>query len=780
MEIEQTVNKRKKITRLLLILLIILLSLVCIKYLISKSSKYISENGKSSMGAVVEQIQQTYDLQVSGYYSQLQLVEEFLLHERELSLETDTNKSFFEAWEKESESTLIFLQENGQAISAGGTKMRIDMPSKFLLDLKNGYNIGKLVRLDYDQKKKDGYLVAIPCQEYTINGETYTAIGTVYDHSKLDSMLKLKGYDGKAYLFMLDDDGNITYTNLSGDKYQRNYSLLKHLKGEQAITEEEADLFKKKFDNRESGVALLGKQNPYYLGYCPIESNNTILVCIVARGVVDNVLTDYQKTVLFTTILMAGFILLLFAGLFYSISRLSLADQKAEYEKRNNELHLQTMKEMEVVNQKLKKAKNVATEALQTAENANKAKTDFLSNMSHDIRTPMNAIIGITSLIRHDAGNKAKVIEYADKIDISSQHLLGIINDVLDMSKIEAGKTVFKYSDFSILDLVQELNTIFHTQIYEKQQTLTIIKENIQHEWVNGDQVHLMQIFSNLLSNAVKYTQEGGEIQFFVEECETKSSVYAKYRFLVSDNGMGMSADFKDTIFDAFTRAESSLTNKIQGTGLGMAITKNLVEAMGGTIDVESELGQGSCFEVLMDLKIAEDRTVALAAQEETDEQDGNILQGMRFLCAEDNELNAEILTELLKIEGAECTICENGEEILKAFEQSAPGDYDMILMDVQMPVMNGYEATKAIRRSSHEVAKKIPIIAMSANAFSEDVQHSLAAGMNAHISKPVEMKVLEKTIRSIKSGGGGVPNRRSLYSDEWKVTGYRRIKKDS
>ena len=782
MEIEQTVKKRKKITRLLLILLMILLSLGCIKYLISKSSKYISENGKSSMGAVVEQIQQTYDLQVSGYYSQLQLVEEFLLRERELSLETDTNKSFFEAWEKESESTLIFLRENGQAISAGGTKMRIDMPSKFLLDLKNGYNIGKLVRLDYDQKKKDGYLVAIPCQEYTINGETYTAIGTVYDHSKLDSMLKLKGYDGKAYLFMLDDDGNITYTNLSGDKYQRNYSLLKHLKGEQAITDEEADLLKKKFDNRESGVVLLGKQNPYYLGYCPIESNNTILVCIVAKGVIDNVLRDYQKTVLCTTTLMAGFILLLFAGLFYSISRLSLADQKAEYEKRNNELHLQTMKEMEVVNQKLKKAKNVATEALQTAENANKAKTDFLSNMSHDIRTPMNAIIGITSLIRHDAGNKAKVIEYADKIDISSQHLLGIINDVLDMSKIEAGKTVFKYSDFSILDLMQELDTIFHTQIYEKQQTLTIIKENIQHEWVNGDQVHLMQIFSNLLSNAVKYTQEGGEIQFFVEECETKSSVYAKYRFLVSDNGMGMSADFKETIFDPFTRAESSVTNKVQGTGLGMAITKNLVEAMGGTIDVDSELGQGSCFEVLMDLKIAEDRTVALAAQEETDEQDGNILQGMRFLCAEDNELNAEILMELLKIEGAKCTICENGKEILKAFEQSAPGDYDMILMDVQMPVMNGYEATKAIRRSSHELAKTIPIIAMTANAFSEDIQHSLAAGMTAHVSKPVEMKVLEKTIRSIKSGsvGGGVPNRRLLNSDKWKITGHKRIEKDS
>ena len=707
------------------------------------------------MGAVVEQIQQTYDLQVNGYYSQLHLLEDSLIQEEVRSIELDRNKKFFEAWQKESESTLIFLQENGKAITTDGTKLRVDMPSKLLLDLRNGYNIGKLVSLDYNQKKKDGYLVAIPCQEYTINGETYTAIGTLYDHSKLDFMLSVKSYNGNAYLFMLDNDGNITYTNQKEDKFFRNYFLLKHLKGDQAITEEEADSLQKKLDGREQGVELLGSDKPYYLGYCPIENNNTMLICIVEKSVVDNVLKDYQKTIVFETILMAGFILLLFAGLFYSISRRNLADQKAKYEKRNNELQKQAMKEMEESNKKLKKAKDIATEALQTAENANKAKTDFLSNMSHDIRTPMNAIIGMTSLIRHDAGNKDKVIEYADKIDISSQHLLGIINDVLDMSKIEAGKTVFKYTDFSMPDLIEELNTIFQPQIAERNQTLMVIKENIRHEWVNGDQVHLMQIFSNLLSNAVKYTQEGGKIQFLVEECETKSSVYAKYRFLVSDNGMGMSADFKETIFDPFTRAEGSVTNKIQGTGLGMAITRNLVEAMGGTIDVESELGQGSCFEVLIDLRIAEDRSVSSTVQEEKNEQNDNIFQGMRFLCAEDNELNAEILTELLKIEGAECTICENGEEILKTFEKSAPGDYDMILMDVQMPVMNGYEATKAIRRSSHELAKKIPIIAMTANAFSEDIQHSLAAGMNAHVSKPVEMRVLEKTIRSIKTGGG-------------------------
>ena len=486
----------------------------------------------------------------------------------------------------------------------------------------------------------------------------------------------------------------------------------------------------------------------YFYGLRRMDNAEWTLIFLVPA---EYVATNTLRLVNFVTLFIVIFTVIASVCVMLGISFVMRRNQQEaiRVERENNA-------KLETVNTELRQAKKAAEEAFQVAQEASRSKSSFLANMSHDIRTPMNAIIGITSLIRHDAGDKSKVIEYADKIDTSSKHLLGIINDVLDMSKIEAGKTVFKYSDFSIVDLIQELDTIFYSQIYEKKQIFTITKENIWHEWVNGDRVHLMQIFSNLLSNAIKYTQEGGEIQLLAEECESNSSVYAKYRFLVSDNGMGMSAAFKDTIFDAFTRAESSLTNKIQGTGLGMAITRNLVEAMGGTIDVESEPGQGSCFEVLIDLKIAEDRTAALAAQEETDEQDGNILQGMRFLCAEDNELNAEILTELLKIEGAECTICENGEELLKSFEKSAPGDYDMILMDVQMPVMNGYEATKAIRRSSHELAKKIPVIAMTANAFSEDIQHSLAAGMNAHVSKPVEMRVLEKTIRSIKSCGGG------------------------
>ena len=721
----------------------ILLSLGCIKYLISKSKKYISENGKSSMGAVVEQIQQTYDLQVSGYYSQLQLVEEFLLRERELSLETDTSKSFFEAWEKESESTLIFLQENGQAISAGGTKMRIDMPSKLLLDLKNGYNIGKLVCLDYDYKKKDGYLVAIPCQEYTINGETYTAIGTVYDHSKLDSMLKLKGYDGNAYLFMLDNDGNITYTNQSGDKYLRNYSLLKHLKGEEAITEEEADLFKKKFDNRESGVALLGKQNPYYLGYCPIESNNTILVCIVAKGVVDNVLMDYQKTVLFTTILMAGFILLLFAGLFYSISRLSLADQKAEYEKRKNELHLQTMKEMEVVNQKLKKAKNVATEALQTAENANKAKTDFLSNMSHDIRTPMNAIIGFTGIaMKNNPSDEVK--NCLEKIDESSEHLLSLINDVLDLTRIESGKVNYNPVPANVKNITDSALDITKGFLTNRDINFKIQREEAKIPNVLADPARLRDVLVNILSNAVKFTPDGGTITFEARCQEKGGDGYIHMRYRISDTGIGMSEEFTKEVFEEFAQEDSGVRTQYHGVGLGMAIVKKYVDMMGGTISVHSKKHEGTTFTVDIPLEITD---------KECNKSDTGIsekvnLTGVNVLLVEDNELNAEIAAVQLEEFGMNVERAVDGKNAVEIFRNHPEGTFDVILMDIMMPEMNGYEAAKAIRAMNDRPdGKNIPIIAMTANSFAEDVQASLDAGMNAHLSKPIVIDEVIKTI---------------------------------
>ena len=602
-----------------------------------------------------------------------------------------------------------------------------------------------------DNQSEMVFLQRLPEPIELQNGEEKTTIsyfGISQNMEQLNPYFSCDAYNGNNSVYVLDDNGFKLFNSNQVEliKGHNVFSVLQNMK---YLHNSSFDKTKVELEEKGcsySNAILDGTE--YFYALKRLENAEWTLIFLVPA---EYVATNTLRLVNFVMVFIVIFTVIVAVCVMFGISLVMHRNQQESIRvERENNARLET------VNTELRQAKRAAEEAFQVAQEANRSKSSFLANMSHDIRTPMNAIIGMTSLIRYDAGDKGKVIEYADKIDISSQHLLGIINNVLDMSKIEAGKTVFKYSDFSIVDFIQELDTIFHSQIYEKQQTFTITKENIRHEWVSGDRVHLMQIFSNLLSNAIKYTQEGGEIQFLVEEYETKSRAYARYRFLVSDNGMGMSADFKNTIFDAFTREESSMTNKIQGTGLGMAITKNLVEAMGGTIDVESEPGQGSCFEILMDLKTAEDQSVSLIPHTEKDEPEGNILQGMRFLCAEDNEINAEILTELLKIEGAECTICENGEEILKTFEQSAPGDYDMILMDVQMPVMNGYEATKAIRRSSHELAKKIPIIAMTANAFSEDIQHSLAAGMNAHVSKPVEMKMLEKTIRSIKSGGGG------------------------
>ena len=625
-----------------------------------------------------------------------------------------------------------------------------------------------------DNQSKMVFLNRLSEPVYLQNGEKETSIlyfGIAQDMEQLNPYFNCDAYNGNNSVYVLDDNGfklfNSNQTELI--KGHNVFSVLQNMKylHNSSFKKTKAALEEKGCSY--SNAVLDGTE--YFYGLKRMENAEWTLIFLVpAKYVATNTLKLVNFVMIFIIIFTVIVAVCVILGIFFVMHR---NQKEAIHVERENNVKL------EAVNTELRLAKLAAEEAFQVAEEANKSKSSFLANMSHDIRTPMNAIIGMTSLIRYDAGDKGKVIEYADKIDTSSQHLLGIINDVLDMSKIEAGKTVFKYSDFSIAEFIQELDTIFHSQIYEKKQTFTITKENIQHEWVNGDRVHLMQIFSNLLSNAIKYTQEGGEIQLLAEECESNSSVYAKYRFLVSDNGMGMAADFKDTIFDTFTREENSMTNKIQGTGLGMAITKNLVDSMGGTIDVESELGQGSSFEVLIDLKIAEERSVSPVSQTETDEQDGDILQGMRFLCAEDNAINAEILTELLKIEGAECTICENGEEILKTFEQSVPGDYDMILMDVQMPVMNGYEATQAIRRSFHELAKTIPIIAMTANAFSEDIQHSLAVGMNAHISKPVEMTVLEKTIRNIKSGGGA-PKRLSLNHNKWQEIRYEKNEKDS
>ena len=388
--------------------------------------------------------------------------------------------------------------------------------------------------------------------------------------------------------------------------------------------------------------------------------------------------------------------------------------------------------------------------ALEVAERASKAKTDFLSNMSHDIRTPMNAIIGITTLMKNELHQPEKLAEHLGKLESSGQLLLGIINYILDMSRIESGKTTLNVEKMNLPQQIRQLDSIIRQQAGQSRQTFTV-NTHLQHENVLADPNRLNQVLMNILSNAVKYTPTGGHIQLEVDELP-RNEHYARYRFVVQDDGIGMSADYQKTLFDPFTREERSGTNKVQGTGLGMAITKSIVDLMGGSINVESATGKGTRFEVVLEFPIDAEADHAQQVQALPEEaEETSPLSGMKFLCAEDNAINAEILQMLLETKGASCTICPNGQEIVDAFASVKPGEYDMILMDVQMPVMDGLEATRRIRNGENPLGRVIPILAMTANAFLEDMQKSKEAGMDAHLSKPVDIAALEQTVKRFR-----------------------------
>ena len=589
----------------------------------------------------------------------------------------------------------------------------------------------------------------------------------------------------------------------------------------------------------------------YLIGYVPIEA-------IQQEGRAVN-----QNILIVVLVMLIAFILCCI--LYYFNQR------------QQNKIRKEQEKEREVYNKRLE-------EALQAAQIASNSKTTFLSNMSHDIRTPMNAVLGFTTLLDKDAENPAKVREYTKKITASGQHLLSLINDILDVSKIESGKVVLNIEKFTLNDLVSSVDAIIRPMAKAREQEFHLEVKGIKHEELLGDETRINQILINLLSNAVKYTPEGGNIWFRILGLKQRSRQYEHIRIEVEDDGYGMTPEYLETIFDAFTRAENSTTNKVQGTGLGMAITKNIVELMGGTIDVSSEVGKGSLFQVEIEFRIPEgqidrqfwkkrgisrilaadcdkkccqdiqilmkdtgvlvdvafsvedaikqvqeagienkghdivllnwgegeleriqaaekirkeipdsvpilfmaenDTTDAekvryientdflvkpffvsalkekiLEIQMEQNEEDvsedagKNILEGLHFLAAEDNDINAEILTEILKIEGASCEVYENGQLVLERFQNATEGEFDAILMDVQMPVMNGYDATRAIRLLEREDAKKIPIMAMTANAFAEDEKEALDAGMNVHLSKPIDVGLLKKAVKQYIAG---------------------------
>ena len=676
--------------------------------------------------------------------------------------------------------------------------------------------------------------------------------------AELEPFFSCEAYDNNNSVYVLDQYGGRIFS--SGDDTLLGYNAYATLKEMTYLHDTSFEAAKRELDS--SGLAYSNAVlhgDEYYYALKQMNNADWTLLFLVPS---DYVAQDIVLLVDTTNRMVFSFAIILVVACVIVITVILTASQKRNLaiERKNNDKLSAVNRELDQKNTELSAAVKLAESATREAKAANSAKSEFLTNMSHDIRTPMNAILGITRLMESEPSMSDKMRDYIRKAHASGQHMLALINDVLDMSKIEAGKIRIVREPVSLAEQVGQIDSIIRPRAAEKAQNFMIRTHDVAHEFLIGDSMRLGQILVNLLSNAVKYTPYGGTIRLDIAELPCAIPGQAAISIVVTDNGCGMTPEFLTHIFDPFTRAESSTTNKVQGTGLGMAITKNIVDLMGGQITVESEPNRGSRFEVTLSLPIDRSTTChvdasgillitddpqladnlrvmtrasgpdvfvcgdvheaaqvlkqqavdvvllsgcsgseALPALADTlrsaaerkllilctdhvqashgfrpDGADGmlarpfflsqladaidqlrntrvaresenvSVLNGMRFLCAEDNSLNAEILTALMALYGAACDIYPDGAQLVEAFANVRSGDYQAILMDVQMPVMNGLEAARAIRCGNNPLGRTIPIIAMTANAFVEDVQDCLDAGMNAHISKPIDISALE------------------------------------
>ena len=385
--------------------------------------------------------------------------------------------------------------------------------------------------------------------------------------------------------------------------------------------------------------------------------------------------------------------------------------------------------------------------AVDDARAANEAKTRFLFNMSHDIRTPMNAILGFSELLKKHIDEKERALDYIEKIHTSSTFLLSIINYVLEMARIESGEAALKTEEGNFEELVHSLQAVFEPTVNEKHLEYTCTLD-VQHKYVICDKTKVREIILNIVSNSLKYTPEGGKVAFNITEEPSEHTDESIYKIVVEDTGIGMSKEYLPHIFEEFTREHSTTESKVIGTGLGLPIVKSLVDLMNGTIDVESELGKGTRFEVRLPLKIGREDD---AFKQEERDIEGNIEQvkGMRILLAEDNDLNAEIACTILTESGMEVERAEDGRVCLQMLKERPKRYYDAVLMDIQMPNMDGYETAKAIR-SLDDSRARIPVIAMTANAFDEDRMKAFEAGMDAHVAKPIDINILMHTLKGV------------------------------
>ena len=570
-------------------------------------------------------------------------------------------------------------------------------------------------------------------------GLRFTHMVLLKEISTIRKYYTTESYGGHAATYIINRNGTLAYYDAHNEDILGVRNVFKALReGTYAGSKDFATMRQQLNNYGIATASVLLKDNEYY--YClakMAEYDMTIMLLVPAEYVAVSTMTMLQSALriqVVFTVLLLGLVLLALI----SIVRAERSSKMIKIEKETN--------------QKLNKLRVAAEDALKVAESASKAKSTFLSNMSHDIRTPMNAIIGFATLALDDIRDGKKVEDYLSKILSSSKHLLGLINDILDMSRIESGKVVLEEQETDLVTTLQELQSIMEGQAKERKLKLHVDYSNLRDRHVYCDKTRLNQVMFNLLANAVKFTSEGGSIWLTMSQLEPTYEVEdrAIYEIRVKDTGIGMDKAFIKHIFEPFERERTSTVSKIQGTGLGMAITKNIVDMMGGTIEVESQKGVGTEFIIRLELRL---QAEAGAANEEGAKQHSHAegvaeFAGKRLLLAEDNELNREIACMLLSKYGFVIDTAENGQEAVDLVAASAPGYYDLVLMDIQMPVMDGHEATRKIRSLENKVLAKVPVVAMTANAFDEDRKAAKECGMNGFISKPIHMQEVVQALR--------------------------------
>ena len=579
------------------------------------------------------------------------------------------------------------------------------------------------------------------CQKLTDGSKenennNYTHLVLLKDIKTIKKYYTTESYGGHAATYIINKNGTLAYYDANNDDFIGARNMYKALAEGSYLGGKDFAKVKQELDDKGIATAnVMFKDKEYF--YCLNtlkDYNMTVMLMLPAEFVAVSTMSMLQSSlmvqVVFTVILLG-------------LSALALISfVRAQRNSERIKLERQT-------NQQLNKLRMAAEDALHVAESANKAKSTFLSNMSHDIRTPMNAIIGFTTLALSSITEQEKVKDYLGKILSSSNHLLSLINDILDMSRIESGKVVLEEQETNLAVLADELEHLLSEQAKAQGLELKVDYSKLRDRDVFCDKTRLNQVLLNLLSNAVKFTPAGGHVSFTLTQLEQLSPGKGVYEIRVKDDGIGMTAEFTKRVFEPFERERTSTVSKIQGTGLGMAIAKNIIDMMGGTIELHTKKGEGTEFVLRLELVLqAQPKPMEAKQQELLPESSTESFAGKRLLLVEDNELNREIACMILCKYGFELETAENGQEAVEMVAAAAPGYYDLVLMDIQMPIMDGHEATRRIRALENPELAKVPIVAMTANAFDEDRRAAKDCGMNGFISKPINMQEVIQALR--------------------------------